>query len=109
MRIELEDQGIKIKGHTLGSFNGWAEIDEDTGAVEKIVLYDDHGIGLNATRTEVLLTSMPGFDATMLHGLLSATIRQSDQVQNIVHERQQSLAHDRIVARSGDRAYNAEL
>lgn len=109
MRIELEEQGIKIKGHMLGSFNGWAEIDEDTGAVEKIVIYEDVGVGANATRTEVVLTTMPGFDATMLHGLLTATIRQSNQVQTIVHERQQSLAHDRIAARSGDRAYNAEL
>ena len=102
MRIELEEQGIKIHGHMLGSFNGWAEIDEDTGHVEKLVIYDGSGDGVNLFESD-------DWSSVHLRILLASSIRSSEQVRNIVHERQQSLAHDRIVARSGDRAYNAEL
>ena len=53
MRIELEEQGIKVHGHMLGSFNGWAEIDEDTGSVDHLVIYEDVGVGPDAKRIEV--------------------------------------------------------
>lgn len=109
MRIELEDQGIKIHGHTLGVFNGWAEIDEDTGSVDRLVIYEDIGVGPDAKRIEVDMHKATDPIGAQLRHLLVWSIMQSDRVIDIVHERQMSLVRDRMAAMRGDRSYNAEL